>query len=250
MKPTLVAGLERPRATVARGPLGRARVATTGAARGLFGPARVALALGVLTLAAPLHAQDASRFEAGGGVRWIGAIPFDEVDARETTSGGGTRDLFKTKTSLDGSAGGEARFSVRLTSILGVEGSLAFNRTSLRTQVSADAEGAPDLTVADAITQYLIEGGAIAQVPRWRGSRVAPFVAAGAGYLRQLHDGRTLIETGRSYYVGAGIKYRLRPTGALGLRADVRALFLNDGVALDEGTRTAPSLSASLFFRF
>ena len=34
-----------------------------------------------------------------------------------------------------------------------------------------------------------------------------PFVTAGGGYLRQLHEGLTVIEEGRVFYVGGGARY-------------------------------------------
>ena len=59
--------------------------------------------------------------------------------------------------------------------------------------------------------QYLFDGGAdVAAADSASGSRLAPFVAGGAGYLRQLHEDRTLAETGQIYYAGGGARYWLR----------------------------------------
>ena len=59
------------------------------------------------------------------------------------------------------------------------------------------------------------------------GRRLRPFASGGAGYLRQLHEDRTLVETGQVYYAGGGARYWLRGgarvAALVGLRGDVRA---------------------------
>ena len=62
------------------------------------------------------------------------------------------------------------------------------------------------------------------------GPRLVPFAAAGGGYLRQLHEGQTLVEQGQVYHAGGGLKYWLltRKVGAVrsaGLRTDARIVF-------------------------
>jgi outer membrane protein with beta-barrel domain len=214
-----------------------------------------ALVLAAVLLAVPATAQPSNgRVEIGGGVRWVGGIPFDRVSATETSPGGGRLTLFNSDTELEAMPGVEARASVRITSILAAEAAFSYGSTNLDTRISSDFEGAPDVTVRAAIRQYTIEGGITAQLARWRAGRFAPFASAGAAYLRQLYDGRTIIENGRSYYAGGGVRYSLTSGGGRvkgsGIRADVRATFPSGGVALDEDMHMAPSLSASVFVRF
>jgi hypothetical protein len=216
---------------------------------------RLLLVLPFFLLAAPAAAQTGEgRVELGGGARWIGGIPFNRIDAAETSAGGGRLTLFASDTELDASPGVQAHIGVRLTSVLQVEGGVAYNSTNLTTRISSDVEGIPDVSVSSAVGQYLVEAGLTATLSRWRTGRFAPFASAGAGYLRQLHEGRTLIETGRSYYAGGGVTLLLTSGGgrlkATGLRVDVRATFLQDGVAIEDGTQTVPSVGASLFVRF
>lgn len=223
---------------------------------GVLGLGRTAaIALAAMVSSAPAAAQSHGRVEVGGGARWSGATAFGEVVAAETMFGGGTRELFQSSTALDQSIGAEARVGVRLTSLLQVEGTVALNRTDLTTSVTGDVEGVSDTSAREPVTQYAFEGGALLQLARWRRGRFTPFAAGGAGYLRQVHDGRAAVDTGRSFYGGGGVKYLLTSGGrgrvkATGLRGEVRAVFTSTGIGPDDKLRTAPSVSGSLFVRF
>jgi hypothetical protein len=86
-------------------------------------------------------------------------------------------------------------------------------------------------------------------------NRIVPFVGGGVGYLRQLHDGRTLVETGSAYHLGGGADMILRSAAqgvvkSVGIRADARAELRSGGVAFDDGTHAAPSFGVQLFVRF
>lgn len=237
-------------------------------------PAACAVTAGLLLGAAPAAAQTRppapssqrrppvapapgqGRVEVGVGVRWTGDEPFDCVSATETALSNSRYTLFHSDTALQAAFGVDGRIGVRLGQPLQLEGTFSFARPSLSTRITGDVEGAGDVTIADTITQYTAEGGITLQLARWRIGRLAPFASGGVGYLRQLYDGRQLVETGETYYVGGGVRLPLtmaRRRGlvrASGVRVDVRALRTTRGVALDEGTHTVPSLSASLFVRF
>jgi hypothetical protein len=78
---------------------------------------------------------------------------------------------------------------------------------------------------------------------------------AGAGYLRQLHEQGTFLQTGSFYQFGGGVSGLLVPGGrfhtkGVGVRADVRALIRSKGVAFDGGSKTSPAAGAALFVRF
>jgi hypothetical protein len=216
------------------------------------------IALASFGASARLFAQtaaDVSRVEISAGVRWIGSLDLASVPANETTLGGGQRALFDSTTTLDRSFGGTVTVGVRLSQLIRVEGSAVYSPTQLITRVTDDTEGAPDTAISAPVTQILVEGGVVATPPPWRTRHVSPFVTAGIGYLRQLNDGRTLVETGGSYYVGGGLYYvrtSTRPgrVKATGLRADVRALGLHHGVAPDSDWRAAPAITATFFMRF
>jgi len=203
------------------------------------------------------HAQTpgAGRLELSAGAGWIGRVAFGTTDATETTFGGGKRTLFESSSQLDPSVGGRIGVGVRLSRALQAEFTTVYNPTGLSTRVSGDAEGAADVTVKAPVTQFLFEGGLLAQPARWRRGRLSPYATAGLGYLRQLNDGRTLVETGRAWYFGGGLYYEraathLRRLKATGVRADLRALILRGGVAPDDTRRGAPAITASVFARF
>lgn len=206
---------------------------------------------------AGLFAQPATsgRIEVAGGLRWSGATTFSGVDARENIAGGRTSPVFASRTQLEASPGVEGRVGVMLTGALQVEVSLGFNQTALSTELARDTDGAAGVTASEQVSQYLVEAGLVVRLPRRRGGRLTPFVSAGGGYLRHLHEGRTLAEAGRSYYAGAGVYYAWRTSGrgwmkGAGLRADLRASILEDGALLDSRRHAAPVAGAGLFVRF
>ena len=130
---------------------------------------------------------------------------------------------------------------------------MSFNPTGLSTHLTGDLEGTANTIARAPVTQFLVEGGVLAEGRRH--GHFTPFITGGLGYLRQLNDGRTLVETGRSFYLGGGLYYvrtsaRPRRVKATGARVDVRAVFLRDGVAPDGAVRGAPAVTAAFFARF
>jgi hypothetical protein len=221
---------------------------------------KVALfAVSLCLIPATLPAQTASpgRIEVSGGLRWSGALIFPGVDALENAPGGRTSPVFTSRSQLEASPGAEARLGIAIARMVRVEASAGFNKTRLSTRLGRDTDGAPPVTAGEDVSQYLFEAGVLAQLARWGGSsaRLAPFVTAGAGYLRHAHEGRTVVQTGRSYYIGAGAHYGWRTSGrgrlkGAGLRADVRASILEDGALPGQKRRVAPVAGVGLFVRF
>jgi hypothetical protein len=126
----------------------------------------------------------------------------------------------------------------------------------LKVTISNDIESAAPITAAETMQQYTVGAGVLWYVPvRGGRRRIAPFATAGGGYLRQLHQGGTLLERGQYYQAGGGLKYLIlsRADGrlnAIGARIDVRALVRVKGVASDNRGHTAPSVGAAVFVRF
>jgi hypothetical protein len=93
-------------------------------------------------------------------------------------------------------------------------------------------------------------------IDEWRmGRRTVPFAAGGVGYLRQLHEGLTVIEQGHFYHAGGGVKHWLmtRERGrlrAVGLRADARLYLLAEGISFDADPRSHLAISGSVFLAF
>ena len=202
-------------------------------------------------------APQPGRFEVAIGSLWTGHQALGSNDANETTSAGGSLTLFSTSSDLASAAGLEGRVGVRLRRRLEADVEASYARPPLRIAISNDFESAAPATATETIRQFTIGAGVVWYPPYRvrRGSRVAPFAMAGGGYLRQLHESAILLETGRFYQFGGGVKYLLasrptRPLKGLGARLDVRALVRSKGIAFDGGHYTSTAIGASLFVRF
>jgi hypothetical protein len=220
----------------------------------------VAIALAALAAAAaPALAQPAdpaaSRFEVGIGALWIGRAPLGDKAATETTATGAAATLFTTSSELANAGGITARAGVRITRALRLEGNASYSRPELRIALGADTEGAAPTTAVESVEQYLIGGDVLWFLPSQRRPRIQPFVLGGLGYLRQLHEAATLVETGHYYDVGGGVSFLLATgrhlhTNGAGVRVDARAVVRSRGVAFDGGSRTSPAVGVSAFVRF
>ena len=195
------------------------------------------------------------RFEIAAGAAWIGSLSLGSRDANETTSTLTTARLFGTSTALAGAPAVEGRVGVRLTRSLMVEGEASVARPELRVEITNDVEaGSVSVVPAERVQQFTV-GGALAWYVPVHTSRVAPFLAGGGGYLRQLHETATLVVTGRYYQFGGGVVYPLTSRSAarlkaMGLRLEARALIRVNGVAFDSSAHLTPTAGASFFVRF
>ena len=203
------------------------------------------------------------RLEFSGAAGMVGGTDLGTATATLSGSGvptGAPITYFDTETNIEGGPRYEARVAWRFTQALQVEGGVAINRTNLTTRITNDFEQAPTSEATETLTEYAIEAGVLFHLKKlsFAGGRARPFVTGGAGYLRQVHEGQTLIETGTSAYAGGGVTFTLRqaPRKAfiegLGLRADVRANFRSGGLEAsdDSGTTFAPSITGGMFIRF
>jgi opacity protein-like surface antigen len=226
-------------------------------------PGRAAFACGLAAAAVTLSpayasaqaAANRSRVEVSAGVEWIGHASFGTISANEVVASGGAFQLFSASTELGGAAGVDVRIGYRLWRMVDVEAASSYSRPELRSTTAADVEGAPALTATDRLRQFTIEGDVLVSPERWRlGRRAAPFVSAGAGYLRHLHEGDTFAENGQVYAFGGGVRIpllsRQRAPRALGLRADVLALVRARGAAIDGASHISPAVSVSAYVGF
>jgi hypothetical protein len=196
------------------------------------------------------------RLELGAGLLWTGAQLLGSRDANLTTGTGSTLRLFSSTSDLRPVAGFEGRVGVKLTRAIEAEVLASYATPQLRTQVSNDTENSAAAIVIESVQQYTIGASVIwyALGPRF-GGRARPFVTAGAGSLRQLHEAATLVATGQLYQVGGGAKLVLasRPRQILkvvGVRLDVRAIVRTKGIAFDGRRSISSAVGASLFARF
>jgi len=195
------------------------------------------------------------RLEFDGGVLWIGAQSLGSRDANLTTGTGSTLRLFSSTSDVLAVAGFEGRIAVKVTRALDAHASISYAKPELQTRVSNDFENSAAVTASESVQQYTVGAGLLWYLPSKRSGRLRPFVAAGAAYLRQLHEGATLVAVGQSYDLGGGVKLLAasRPRKLMkgvGVRLDARLVVRTKGIAFDGRRSIAPAAGASLFVRF
>lgn len=220
----------------------------------------VAMLLTALSTVA--SAQSASpAFRPGRLTIFIGAVvagatSLGEVDGnlRRNQAGAATAvPLFRADAELGRSTGAEGRLAVALTRSLALETALSYTPTSLTVTISGDSELPAGAVVSERLGQYALEVGAIYLLPGLRlGTRVRPYATGGGGYLRQLHEGRLLVETGSTLHAGGGVQYwaRQRRGPTLGVRGEGRFVRRRGGVDFEESPRWQPRLSVLGFVGF
>ncbi len=204
------------------------------------------------------------RLEISGSVGIAGRHGLGAGKATEPGNGvpsGAPVTLFQAASSLERGPLFEGRVGWRFTRSLTVEGTFSMVRTHLRTSITNDFEQAPPIVASSRLTQYTAEAGVVWHL--FARGRVRPFVTGGGGYLRQLHDRATLVETGKSAFAGGGVKIRLHESAqrpprsrrpflkSFGLRADARVNFTHGGFDIDETAwRTYPTLTGGAYVCF
>lgn len=220
----------------------------------------VAVFTGTLAVTAPAVAQPAlwhpwrPVISLGGG--WTGAEALGTVRAETRAIGLGTLTpsafpLFTADSTLEGSPRAELAVAVPVTRTLLVEMLGTVGRPTLSTAISRDAEGAPATTVTEDVDDYTVGARLLYEVPRIAiGDRARPYLLAGGAYLRQLHEDRVLVETGRVWTAGAGLRVWIagaRRGRSLGVTTEVAWQWRTGGIAFTDGARGVPSLSLRLF---
>lgn len=228
--------------------------------RRLAGAALVWLTTGGLAQAQVyLPIQDAPRrgsVEVGGGLWSTGGFGVDSLPAELTANAGNDAPpviLFDTDTSVGAVSGVQARVGFFLSPTLSVEAGVKYNRPVLAVRVFDDFEEAEGLTVEQTKSRYVFDGSLLLHPQRWRfaGGRGAPFAIAGAGYLRELHEGRELVETGRTYHAGFGVRYWLtQGRRRIGLRGEALYIVRDGGYGSGSERRSHPAVGATLSYLF
>lgn len=213
----------------------------------------------MLVAAAPAGAQSdppLRRLQLAAGIGVLGGATLGTADAtlRSSTSSDPYR-VFTTSTRLAGAPVLDLRAAIDLSRRFAVEAHALFGHPELRTEATGDVENAPAIVAVERLDHYLIDGGIVVKLDELRVKDWQPFAAAGAGYLRQLHEGLTLTEEGRVFYVGGGARRTLfvRTRGfvrGLGARGDVRLNVLSGGITVDDTARRHLSASGSIFVVF
>lgn len=217
------------------------------------------LALAVVLAASGVHAQTdppLGRLQLGAGVGYFGGALLGEADANlRSAVAGDTYRVFATTSRMVSTTALDLRAAIDLTRRFGLEAHALYGHPELRTSVVGDVENAPSVIAVERLDHYVIDGGVVITFDELRMKGWQPFGAAGAGYLRQLHEGLTVTEEGRMFYVGGGVRRLLlaRPSGflrGLGARGDVRLNVLKGGVTIEDKPRRHLAASAGLFVVF
>ena len=198
------------------------------------------------------------QFTVGGGVVWSGGYDIGDATASLRGNGPGATPLdvtlFTAESRITPATSPELQAGFAATERLAVEFGLAFTRPHIGVEISGDAEAPSQELPGERLQQYVIGGGVTWQVPIRMGARMAPFVSGGAAFLRQLHEDRTMAETGQIYYAGGGARYWLRgghgAGRAYGVRGDARVNFRRKGIDFEDKMRIYPTVSLSVFVGF
>ena len=194
--------------------------------------------------------------DAGGG--WLGGAQLGSVDAnlRAATPTPTSFRLFSADSRFAAAPTVHVKAGYSLSRRFVVEGGLTLSHPELRASVSNDAEAAPPITIAERIDQYGVDAGLVVMIRELAiGGRTLPFVTGGAGYLRQLHEGQTVVEEGHFFHAGGGVKHWLlaREQGLVngaGVRVDARLYLMSGGIAFEDRPRPHGAISGSVFLAF
>lgn len=177
---------------------------------------------------------------------------FDSQDATLTpnpSGGQSTLDLFGAEAKLRPAPAAHAQLAVYLTRSVAIEAGFQFARPVFEVSLSDDFEDAADVTATTTITQYLFTGSLVYHFGR-PGAKTTPFVAGGAGHVRDVHEGNGLIDTGVEYHGKAGVKLWFGRRQTSGLRLEAGVSIRDGGFTLDEDRRIVPNAAASFAYRF
>jgi len=188
-------------------------------------------------------------FEVALGASWMNRSPLTSGAANLTTPSGGAFPLFTTSSTLTAATAVEIQVGYHVGERLEVLAAASAGRRQLRISASNDTENAQPVTATERIQQFTFTGGVLWALTE---SRVAPFLSAEAGQLRQLHEEKTLVESGLAYMVGGGANIQLTDPDAdlgFGLRVHGRAVVRSKQFLLNT-ERVSPAVNVSLFVRF
>lgn len=184
------------------------------------------------------------------GGSWTGGQDGGTVVANLTGNTGEPANvqLFRSESSLRPVFGGNVALAVYLSRSLAVEAGFHYSRPQVRSRLTSDFEDAPSVTATTTLAQYLFTGSLVYHFATT--GRLTPFVAGGAGHIRDAYDGNNLIETGTEYHGLTGVKMRVGRRGKAGFRFDVGVSVRDGGFTLKDGRRTAPVASAAFIYMF
>jgi hypothetical protein len=209
---------------------------------------------------AQVPAPRAHRFTLSGGLSWLGGYPIGGHTATLRRNEPGTTTpaaftLFNAEASIERAWGADARLGYALTRAFELEIRGAYSRPAVTIGISQDPESDSVVLGDEDLSQFVVDGSLIWHVSRLaRGTRMRPYLTAGAGHVWQLYEDRVQVETGLLGHAGGGVRYWLRggdaARRALGLRGEVRLQMRSGGVEVEGKTRVFPAVHVLVFLGF
>jgi hypothetical protein len=155
--------------------------------------------------------------------------------------------LLRAESKLASAAGVEGRVAFALTRNLAIEGGGTYATPQLRVTVSQDPELPGEAVASEQVQHFTVDVSVVYQLPVSLGRRARPYVIGGGGYLRQLHEGRLLVDTGYSIHLGGGVHYWLRVPRSgrrsFGLRGEARYVRRDSGLDFEDRARGLGAVS-------
>jgi hypothetical protein len=197
----------------------------------------------------------AGSLEMSGGIVWAGGFTGPTTTAELTRNGesSGGFDLFTAEAEMKGRAGAVGRIAVFASNRVAIEGGVRFTQPRVTYRLSGDAEEASDTSAEETLTRYVFTGSLLVHLRGMRpGVAAVPFLAFGAGYVRDLHQGNELLETGTEFHGLVGFKYWFNSTSPsrLGLRGEAGVSMTDGAFDFSDKSRVVPIVSASLVYLF
>ena len=229
----------------------------------MTGPATWVLAccalLGMTTIAEAqiFIGRDAPRrgsIEVSGGGAFAPGFELGSLTAELTRSTPTDKfDLFTIDREVSGFPGAFARLGYYLSESVSIEGGVRYARPIMSIRLSGDAESAPDETAEETLSHYVFDGSLVWHLRNltFASGNAVPYIAGGAGYLRELNQGNQLVETGREYHAVVGLNYWLG-SGAhrFGLRVEGGLSARKKGFDSEDKVRTLPIAFGGLSYLF
>ena len=188
-----------------------------------------------------------------GGV-WVAPLSLGTATAGLERPDGSQLVVFQAENDLGPGLGVETGLAIELRRNFLVEISGGWVHSELRTRVSDDVESAPDLTLTETLTRFSVEASGLWQF-RTRGA-TAYFVRGGAGWMRELTGGASLVEDGVVANGGLGLRHWWRDNqrGSLrqfGFRAEFRLNFRSTSLSqVEPAARISPAATGMLVIGF
>jgi len=188
------------------------------------------------------------------GLTMPGPNSLGETTGELLNGAGNPVTLLRTKNSLGWGFGLETGVGWELKKSLWLEAAGSWTRTSLKSDVREDFEGAQGDEVSSPVSRFVLEA-AMVRYFREKGT-AAWFVRVDGGWMRETAGGATL--TGDGFIGGGGLGYRrwFKTNGKggvkrMGMRFEARAVVRSGGLDLGErSVHIGPGFAAHLVWGF